>query len=292
MTKLVLIDGNAILHRAYHALPHSLTTTKGEPINAVYGFVSMLVRIVEDLKPSHLAVCFDTPKETFRKAEYVGYQANRPRLESELSSQFEIAYKVLNAMNIPIYKLERYEADDVLGTIAEQTQKIVDEVIVVTGDRDILQLVNDKDKVKVYMPIKGLSNAKLYSEKDVIERMGVAADKITDFKGLAGDPSDNYPGVTGIGPKTAINLIEKYGSVEDIYKHLGDIPERVSKKLAIGAESAGISKKLATIVKDVPITFDLDGASKWNMGSEETIKYFKELGFKTLTNRVEQMSLI
>ncbi|HSX49096.1 MAG TPA: 5'-3' exonuclease H3TH domain-containing protein [Candidatus Saccharimonadales bacterium] len=292
MTKLVLIDGNAILHRAYHALPHSLTTKKGEPINAVYGFVSMLVRIVEDLKPSHLAVCFDTPKETFRKAEYVGYQANRPRLESDLSSQFEIAYKVLNAMNIPIYKLERYEADDVLGTIAEQTQKIVDEVIVVTGDRDILQLVNDKDKVKVYMPIKGLSNAKLYSEKDVIERMGVAADKITDFKGLAGDPSDNYPGVTGIGPKTAINLIEKYGSVEDIYKHLGDIPERVSKKLAIGAESAGISKKLATIVKDVPITFDLDGASKWNMGSEETIKYFKELGFKTLTNRVEQMSLI
>src|SRR5258708_25406849 len=168
MTKLLLVDGNAILHRAYHALPSSLTTTRGEPINAVYGFVSMLIKIIEDIKPTHIAVCFDTPVETFRKAEYVGYQINRPRLDSELSSQFEITYKVLNAMNIPIYKLERYEADDVIGTISNQCNSLVDEVVIVTGDRDILQLVDDRKHIGVYMPVKGLKDMKLYKEVDVI----------------------------------------------------------------------------------------------------------------------------
>src|SRR5581483_6301457 len=224
MSKLLLIDGNAILHRSYHALPPNLTSKSGEPINAVYGFVSMLVRIVTDLKPTHIAVCFDTPVETLRKAQYVGYQANRPRLESDLSSQFEMTYKVLDAMNIPIYKKERYEADDVIGTITNQANSLVDEIIVVTGDRDILQLVDDKKHIFIYMPVKGLANMKLYKEVDVIERMGVKAQQIVDYKALAGDASDNYPGVTGIGPKTAIGLLEKYDNLENIYKHLGEIP--------------------------------------------------------------------
>lgn len=290
--KLLLIDGNAILHRAYHALPHSLTTSKGEPINAVYGFVSMLIRIITDLKPTHIAVCFDTPVETLRKSQYVGYQAHRPRMESDMSSQFEITYKVLDAMNIPIYKKERYEADDVIGTITDQCKGKVDEVVVVTGDRDILQLVNDKEKIFLYMPVKGLAKAKLYKEADVIERMGVKPTQIVDYKGLAGDPSDNYPGVSGIGPKTAVDLIKKYDTLENIYHNLGEIPERQSKKLAEGAESAAMSKMLATIVKDVPITFKLDDAGKWNISSPETLEYFREIGFKTLTNRVQQMNLI
>src|SRR5581483_3848194 len=188
MKKLVLIDGNAILHRAFHALPSSLTTKNGEPINATYGFVSMLLRIVVDLKPTHIAVAFDTPVETFRKAQYVGYQAQRPRMESELSSQFDKTYKALEAMNIPIYKVERYEADDVIGTIAKQCRDKIDEVVVVTGDRDILQLVDDK-KVFVYMPVKGLTNAKLYDEKAVIERMGLKPSQIVDLKALMGDSS-------------------------------------------------------------------------------------------------------
>src|SRR5258708_37369356 len=244
-SKLVLIDGNAIMHRAYHALPGSLTTTKGEPSNDVYGFVSMLIRIIQDLKPTHLVVAFDTPVETLRKSQYVGYQANRRRLDSDMSSQFEIMYKVLDAMNIPIYKKERYEADDVIGTITNECRSKVDEINIVTGDRDILQLVDDNKRVFVYMPIQGLKNAKLYKEADVVERLGVKPNQIIDYKGLSGDSSDNYPGVQGIGPKTAINLLEKYGNLENVYKNISKISPNIAKKLALGAESEAMSKNLA-----------------------------------------------
>lgn len=283
-----MIDGNAVLHRAYHALPSSLTTKNGQPINAVYGFVSMLLRVIQDLKPTHVVVAFDTAKPTFRHAEYVGYQAQRPRTDSELSSQFEVCYSVLEAMNIPIYKMERFEADDVIGTIAYQL-KGVDEVVIVTGDRDILQLVDDDKNIKVYMPIRGLTDAKLYGEKETVERMGIKPSQIIDYKALVGDPSDNYPGVSGIGPKTAIGLIEKYGDVDTIYKHLGEIAEKTSKKLAIGAEAAGVSRKLATIVKDVPITFKLEEAAKWDVDSDQTLKAFEKIGFRTLTKRVKEV---
>jgi DNA polymerase I len=298
VTKLLLIDGNAVLHRAYHALPASLTTKSGEPINAVYGFVSMLVKIIDEQKPTHIAVCFDTPVETFRKAEYVGYQINRPRLNSDLSSQFEITYKVMEAMNIPIYKIERYEADDVIGTITEQVAVIPTEVeeslsvLIVTGDRDILQLVDDKKNVKVWMPIQGLNKAKVYTEAEVVERMGVKASQIVDYKALAGDSSDNYPGVPGVGPKTAITLLEKYDNLENIYAHLNEIPEKVGKKLAVGAESAGMSKHLATIVKDSPVTFHLEDSANWSLNSQKVLDLFAEIGFKTLTNRVKQLPLI
>ncbi len=292
MKKLLLIDGNAILHRAYHALPNSLTTKDGEPINAVYGFVSMLLRIVEDIKPTHVAVAFDTPKPTFRHAEFVGYQANRPRTISDLGSQFPIMFKVLDAMKIPAYKLEGYEADDVIGTISNQCNSLVDEVVIVTGDRDILQLVDDQKHIEVYMPVKGLTNTKLYNENGVIDRMGVKPSQIVDYKALAGDASDNYGGVTGIGPKTAINLLTEYHNLENIYSHINEIPEKIAKKLAIGVESAGMSKKLATIVKDAPITFHLPDSSKWKLGSDKVLEVFSEIGFKTLSKRVQQMSLI
>lgn len=288
MSKLVLIDGNAILHRAYHALPANLTTDSGQQINAVYGFISMLLRVITDLKPTHIAVAFDTAKPTFRHVDYVGYQAHRPRTDSELSSQFEIAYKVLDAMDIPTYKLAGFEADDVIGTISHQVKNI-DEVVIVTGDRDILQLVDDKRDIKLYMPVRGLTDAKLYGEKETFERMGVKPNQIIDYKALVGDPSDNYPGVAGIGPKTANGLIEKYGDVDNIYKHLGDIPERTSKKLAEGAEAAGVSRKLATIVKDVPITFKIEDAARWDVDSHKTLTLFQKIGFKTLTKRVKEV---
>ncbi|HWA52420.1 MAG TPA: 5'-3' exonuclease H3TH domain-containing protein [Patescibacteria group bacterium] len=291
-TKLILIDGNAILHRAFHALPSNLKSKRGEPVNAVYGFVAILINLVTAQNPTHIAVCFDTPVETLRKAQYVGYQATRPRLQSDLSSQFELTYKVLKAMNIPIYKKERYEADDCIGTIVHQCVGLVDEVVIVTGDRDILQLVNDKNKVQVYMPVQGINKAKLYNEKEVFDRMGVKASQIIDYKGLAGDSSDNYPGVPGIGPGTATKLLRQYKTLEDIYKDISNIPEKISKKLALGAESAVMSKNLATIMVDVPITFNLEDSGKWSLNSQKVLDEFAEIGFKTLTARVKQLPLI
>src|SRR3989344_3525742 len=201
MNKLVLIDGNAILHRAYHAIP-PLTSRTGEPINAVYGLVSMLLKTIDDLKPSHLAVCFDRPEPTFRKKIYQAYQAQRPETEESLSSQFAKAKEVLDSMRIKIFEMPGYEADDLIGTIAEKSVKI-NEVVIVTGDRDILQLVDDRKKIRVFMPIVGLSNGRVFKEEDVFSKLGVLPNQIIDYKALVGDASDNYPGVFGIGPKTA-----------------------------------------------------------------------------------------
>lgn len=288
MSKLVLIDGNAILHRAYHAIP-MLTGNAGQPTNAVHGFVSIMLRIILDLEPTHIVVAWDTAKPTFRHAQYSNYQANRPRGDSELISQFQLIYDVLKAMDIPIFFMEGFEADDILGTISSQVtlhRLLFTETIIVTGDRDILQLVDDQKNIKVFMPVKGLSEGKLYSDKDVVERMGVHANQIVDFKALVGDPSDNYPGVAGIGPKTAIGLLEKYQTLENIYKHLDEIKPTIAKKLATGAEPAGISQRLATIVRDVPVTFNLEDARKWDIANKKVIALFHEIGFKTLTARV------
>lgn len=294
MTKLVLIDGNAIIHRAYHALPKTLTDKDGNPINAVYGFVSMLFRVLEDLKPTHLTVCFDTPKPTFRHAAYTGYQAQRPRADSELSDQFSVVFKVLKSMKVSVFSQEGYEADDLIGTVSTQaTDNIeenfeVDEVVIVTGDKDILQLVTDR--IKVYMPVRGLSNAKLFGKSEVVEKLGVRADQVIDYKALVGDPSDNYKGVSGIGPVTAEKLLKKYNSVAEIYDNLGSIDKRVSTKLAKGAEDAGLSKKLATIVKDAPVTYDPKNASYWEIYGENAQKVFDELGFRSLKKRAAKLA--
>lgn len=285
MNKLVLIDGNAIMHRAFHALP-PLTTKRGEPINAVYGLVSMLLRVIQDLKPSEIAVAFDEREPTFRHKELPTYQSQRPPMAEDLSSQFNKAKEFLKACGVPVYSKGGYEADDVIGTIAEKAGK---NVIIVTGDRDQLQLVDDKRNIKLYMPIAGLSNAKLFGEKETIERMGVPPKKIDDYKALVGDSSDNYSGVPGIGPKTAVTLLEDYGTFENIYKSLNKIPEKTAKKLKDG-EKVGIqSKKLATIVRNVPIKINFEEMGKWKIDSEKVLNLFQTFGFKTLLNRVKSV---
>lgn len=313
MGKLVLIDGHAILHRAYHALPSTLTTPKGEPINAVYGFVSMLLRIIQDLKPTHIIVAFDRKEPTFRHVEFKDYQAHRPETDKELLTQFEKARDVISAFGIPIYEKAGFEADDVIGTLARQAVQskrveeykskrkkrtstlplsrspaLVDEVVIVTGDKDILQLVNDK--VKVYLPARGLTDAQLMGEEEVIEKMGVRPSQIDDYKALAGDPSDNYKGVPGIGPKTAESLLSKYKSLADIYENLDKIDEPVRKKLKDGKKSAKVSYKLAKIVTDVDIKFELEKSGKWKLDSKNTLDLFAEYGFKTLAQRVKKVS--
>lgn len=292
MFKLVLIDGNAILHRAYHALPQNLTTKKGEPINAVYGLVSMLLRVIQDLKPTHIAITFDRPEPTFRQKVFKDYQQQRPAMDKDLSSQFEKAKNVANAMNIPVYEQAGYEADDLIGTISRRAiegkeEDLIDSVVIVTGDRDILQLVNHK--VKVFLPVRGLSEGKLFGPGEVKEKMGVNPNQIVDYKALVGDASDNYKGVPGIGPKTAINLLEKYGNFNTIYRKLDEIPESTKEKLIAGKELGEMSYNLATIVKDMEIDVDLGKAAKWQIDSKQVLDLFADFGFRTLTKRVKEV---
>src|SRR3972149_6940828 len=294
MTKLVLIDGNAILHRAYHALP-PLTTKRGEPINAVYGLTSMLLRVIQDLKPTHIAVCFDRKEPTFRHKEFPKYQAQRPAMDKELSGQFEKAKDVLSAMNIPFFEMAGVEADDLLGSIADQGQSAkdkaqsIDEVVIVTGDRDILQLVDDKRKVRVYLPVRGLSDAKLMKADDVIEKLGVKPVQIPDYKALVGDQSDNYPGVSGIGPKTAIDLLTRFGTLQQVYEHMDEIGDSTRKRLEDGKNDAYLSLKLATIVRDVELENNLEKSNKWQVDNQQVLDLFSRFGFKTLTNRVKEV---
>lgn len=272
MNRLVLIDGNAILHRAYHALP-PLTAPDGSIVNAVYGFGTMLLRLIGDLKPTHVAVAFDRPKPTFRKKLFEGYQAKRPKMDEELAYQIPKVHALISGFGIPIFEKDGFEADDVIGTLVKKEG--MDQIIIVTGDKDILQLVED-EKILVYMPTKGLSQAKLYGEKEVVERMGVAPNKIPEFKALAGDPSDNYPGVPGIGPKTAVALLAKYKTLEGVLK---------TKELtAQERKSACLGKDLATIRTNVPLEGAL--APLGSLNRPEAIAELTALGFRSLLKRI------
>jgi len=296
--RLVLIDGNAILHRAYHALP-ALITRSGELVNAVYGFASMLLRIFDELHPEYLAVSFDTPGPNFRHQEFIGYKANRPRIDFELEGQIEKVHDLVRAFNIPILEITGYEADDILATLAKQAGKYkvesakckVDEVLIVTGDKDLMQVVDEN--IKLYMPTKGLSEGQIVGVEEVKEKMGVEPKQMVDYKGLVGDPSDNYPGVPGIGPKTAVRLLEKFGSIERIYTKVGErgggfegFGENTIKKLAEGAESAVLSKKIAALLTDVPVKVDLKECLVKDFDKEKVLAFFKELGFRSLVARL------
>lgn len=301
MKRLVVIDGHAILHRAFHALP-PLTTSKGKMVNAVFGFTAMLLRVINDLKPTHLAVVFDRPKPTFRKKMYANYQAKRPKMDESLIPQIEIVHKVVAEMAIPIYELDGFEADDIIGTLAIKASGLklktqssnvktttqnskVDEVIIVTGDRDMLQLVDDK--TRVYMPVKGLSESKLYGEKEVEEKFGVKPSQIIDYKALIGDPSDNYPGVAGVGPKTASSLLARFKTLEELYQNLDKVDnEGLRKKLKESLESAEMAKKLATIVTDVPLEVNWEKCRLPNYDRPNVHHLFELLEFRSLIPRL------
>lgn len=290
MNRLVLIDGNAILHRAYHAIP-PMRAPDGTPVNAVYGFASMLVKLLHDLKPSHIAVAFDRPAPTFRKQLYTEYQGTRPEMEADLSIQISIVHDLAKAFAVSVYEQDGYEADDIMGTISTQAAEHgIEQVVIVTGDRDILQLVDD-ERILVFMPVKGLSEAKLYDEKAVHERLGVYPKQIIEYKALAGDASDNYPGVPGIGPKTAIDLVHKYKTIEGIYTALSsgsaDVKESVRVKLEQGKDSAFLSKTLATIELNVPIDIDWQSLAFTTLATPTGIDMLSKLQFHSLLKRVQ-----
>jgi DNA polymerase-1 len=289
MNRLIVFDGNAILHRAFHALP-PMSTPNEEPINAVYGLVGMLFKVITDLSPTHLCFAFDTKEPTFRNELYVEYQTNRAETASELIGQFEKARECVKAFNIPFYEKPRFEADDVIGTISHtlENSQDVQEIIIVTGDRDMLQLVSQK--VTLYMPQGGLQAGKRYSREETLERMGVYPEFIVDYKALVGDPSDNYKGVPGVGPKTAINLINQYGHLDNIYKNLDLLAPKIKEKLTVNRESAYLSLKLATIVNTVPVDFKLENMDKWVVDSNDVMTLFASYGFKTLARRAHEVA--
>ncbi len=285
--KLVLIDGHAILHRAYHALP-PLTSRVGQ-VNAVYGFTSMLLKIISELKPSYIAVCLDRKEKTFRKEMFEAYQAQRPEVDKELISQVELTKEVISAFGIKIFSVAGFEADDVIGTLAKKAEgnSEIEEVIIVTGDRDILQLVGGK--IRVYLLVKGISEASLFGKDEVEAKMGVLPHLIVDYKALVGDASDNYSGVSGIGPKTAVKLIREFGGFEEIYKNLDKLPPKTREILIKGKESGELSFRLAKIRTDVPLEVDFGDLKKWQVDSQKVLSVFEEFGFKSLAKRVKEL---
>ncbi|MFH1956096.1 MAG: DNA polymerase, partial [Patescibacteria group bacterium] len=300
---LVLIDSHAVLHRAFHALPN-FTSSKGEPTGALYGFSAFLIKIIKELNPDYIAACFDLPEPTFRHVAYEKYKAKRPKMDDTLALQINRSRDILNAFNIPIYDAKGFEADDVLGTITSQIYKIQNtkykiQVIIASGDLDTLQLVKDNDVV-VYTLSKGIKETVIYNEDAVKKRFGFGPELIPDFKALKGDPSDNIVGVPGIGDKSASELIQKFGTIENLYKKLKKdrnfliekgIKERVVKLLEDNEEEARFSKALAEIRKDAPIHFSLE-KSEWQNGlNHEKVKnIFKEFGFRSLIERLPYLA--
>lgn len=283
MSRLLLIDGNAILHRAYHAYPE-FTDKEGNPTNAIYGFFAMLLKLLDDVKPEYLAICFDRGAPTFRMNMYAGYHENRPQMKDDLASQVPRLHEAIDKVGIPHFGIDGYEADDLLGTLSVLATKEGLETIIVTGDRDLLQLVNEK--VKILMPLVGITKTMLFDEDRVEEKYGVRPDQFIDYKALVGDQSDNYPGVTGIGPKTAAHLLQKFGTLEGLYRHLGEVPPQIGEKLAVDAEQAALAKQLATIHLEAPVHLKIQDCSVVDFDKTKFVQVFDEFGFESLKKRI------
>lgn len=286
---LVLFDGNALIHRAFHALP-SLTVTKtGEATGAVFGFANMVIKVLAELKPTHYAVAFDYPAPTFRHLEYAEYKAQRPPMPEELKSQFHRVHQLVKALNIPSFEVEGFEADDILGTLSHQASAQGIDTVIVTGDLDILQLVSPSVRVLLPRPGKTFSDTILYDEGKVMERYGISPPQIADLKGLKGDSSDNIPGVAGIGEKTAVKLLQQFGSIEEIVARIQEVsPPKVQQALE-DVEKAHLSKRLATIVIDVPINLDLDACTVSAFDRSQVTALFRELEFNRLLARLGEL---
>lgn len=284
MKRLVLIDANAIIHKAFYALPE-LTNRNGEYINAIYGFSSILLKVINELKPDYMAAAYDLPVPTFRHIEYKEYKAKRIKKPDELINQIPKTKEILKGFNIPVLEKESFEADDIIGTIAKKFNKQT-EVLILTGDLDTLQLV-DKN-IKVYGLRKGMTDILIYDEKEVEKKYGLKIKQLIDYKGLRGDPSDNIPGVVGVGEKTATVLLKEFGTIENLYKKIEKVDnKKLAEKLKENKKMAFFSKKLATIRKDVPIKVSLKDLD-WKKGFDikKAKEVFEQFHFKSLIRRL------
>src|SRR3989338_8689826 len=286
----LILDGNALLHRAWHALPQTMTTSDGTPVNAVYGFISVVEKMREQLKPGYMAVAWDLAGPTFRHETFKAYKATRVKKEQELYDQIPMIQDVLTAYGIPSLSAKRYEADDIIGTFVAMNRKKKIETLIVTGDRDTLQLVDGFSKVVFF--VKGVSETKTYDAAAVRERFGLEPEQLNDLKALMGDPSDNIAGVAGIGEKSAIELVQTFGSIEGIFQALKKNPEKFKPawraKLEGQKEHALEMKKLVTIVCDVPLQdFELEQAKVKEPNVQELLKKFQALEFRTFIKKYQ-----
>src|SRR5690625_407041 len=283
--EVILIDGNSILYRAFFALP-LLSNDKGVHTNAVYGFTTMLLKILEDKKPSHILVAFDAGKTTFRHEVYKEYKGGRQKTPPELSEQFPVVRELLNAFGIKHFELENYEADDIIGTLSTQIGDAKKKVSVYSGDKDLLQLISDF--VTVNVTRKGISDVDEYTPNFLNEKLGIPPEKVIELKALMGDKSDNIPGVPGVGEKTALKLVKEHGTLENIYENLDSISGKILKEnLTNYKEDAFLSRELATIKRDTPVDLSLNDIEYKGYQSRDVLELFKEYGFNSLLGRIE-----
>lgn len=290
MNKLLLVDGSALLHRAYHAYP-PLTSKTGEVVGAVYGVTSILISALDSEKPSHVMVAWDLPKPTFRHVKYVGYKAQRPKADAEMVEQIPLVKEMIDAMGIVQVEKEGFEADDIIGTLSKNRDG---NVVILTGDQDTMQLISEH--VRVLTPAKGANPPVLYGPDEVFNKYGVHPEQIVDYKALIGDSSDNIPGVAGIGPTTASKLLVEFGSLEAIYEALNPKSEilnskqilnpKLVEKLVNGRESAFLSQDLSRIVMDMTIDVALEQMEYKGLRGDSLQVKLEELGFKSLIRRV------
>lgn len=291
MKKFVIIDSNALIHRSFHAVPPTIHTPSGELVNAVFGFTGILLGILEHEKPDYLAAAFDMKGPTFRDAVYTQYKATRGPMDDLLGKQFPRVREVLQAFSIPIFEKEGLEADDYLAIVATEVRKTHPdiEMVIVTGDKDALQLVGEG--ITVVSPISGYTKVKRYDRDAVKEKMGVWPEQVPDFKGLSGDPSDNISGVPGIGDKTACKLLDQFGSIEGIYEHLEEVePVRIRELMRTHEETARLCKRIATLVKEDGVPLDLDACAMHSFDAEKVRSLFTALSFRGHLGRMEKLN--
>ena len=278
---LIVFDSNSVIHRAFHALP-PLTTKRGEVVGAVYGFLLVFLKAIKEFQPDFVAACFDIKGPTFRHEKYEQYKAQRPKAPDELYLQIPMVKDVLKSFGVPVYEKQGFEGDDLIGTIAKLSPT---ETIIISGDSDNLQLIDDK--IKVYTLRKGVKDTVLYDEALVVKKyQGLKPKQLIDYRALRGDPTDNIPGVKGVGEKTATELLQRFGTLENIYKKLDEIKPKTKELLVRSREDAFVSKDLATIIQDVPLDFSLQDCSWDNYDKEKATKAMEEFGFHSLIPRL------
>lgn len=289
MNRFIILDGHAIIYRAYYAFPE-LTDPQGRLVNAVYGFSRILLTSIRDFEPEYIAVAFDHKAPTKRSEQFEAYKAQRAPMPEDMKPQIEIIKEVVTALNIPQFEIAGFEADDLIGTIVRQVGEArrssdQPDIVVITGDKDLFQLVDDH--VHVFIPGRGkFSTDKEYDAQGVEQKLGVLPSQVVDLKALMGDSSDNIPGVKGIGPKSAAGLIKTFGSLNSVYQAVQAGDERIKgatlQKLTDGKESAYLSQELATIVQDAPLTFELSKCAVREYNKDDVAKLFEQLHFDSL----------